>query len=200
MRILALDTCCGLFSIALIEDGKLLYFCEHSEPNQQSSLLLPYIEKGLKQTGLVFSDLTHLAVTIGPGSFTGIRIGLAAAQGIALHLKIPIIGVTTLEALAYKKNGEILVTIEAGRGQYYTQEFREEKPMSNPMLLTQEEIATYTSHQIYGALGDPKTLPEAQSVGFIAWDKISSGEEFTSPLPLYIREPDAVVRPKQANS
>ena len=191
MKLLAFDTCCGFFSLVLVDGSTVIYSYESTVMHEQSARLVAEIEKGLAACNLSYKDLTNIAVTIGPGSFTGIRIGLAAAQGLALALSIPIIGVTTLEALAFGKPGKVVATLDAGRSQYYCQRFTDGIGDS-PTLLSAEEILAASDYQVVGALGADKALPHAKSVAQAALAKIANNEVIPRPEPYYIREPDAV--------
>ena len=96
--------------------------------------------------GTTLAEIDRFAVTVGPGSFTGIRIGLATARGLALALKRPLIGLSTLEVLAAgvppsEREGSVLATLDAGRGRLYAQLFdRSLRALSEPEALTAEEL------------------------------------------------------------
>src|SRR5688500_6613854 len=128
MKILAFDTCCGSFSIAVLANDTIIASYEEKASNLQSKELMIKISEILLAHNLKYQDFEYIAVTNGPGSFTGIRIGIAAAQGISVVTNAPIIGVTTLEAFAYTSFGHAVVALDAGRGQYYYQEFLDKKP------------------------------------------------------------------------
>ena len=100
MRLLALDTATSACSAALWQDGTVL--ARHLQPmaRGQSEALLPMVAAVMAEAGLAFADLDLLAVTVGPGTFTGIRIGLAAARGLALATGLPLAGIATTEAVA----------------------------------------------------------------------------------------------------
>lgn len=87
--------------------------------------LIPLIEKVIASSGLSFPDLQKIAVTVGPGSFTGLRVGISAAKSMALALKIPVVGVSTLSALAAPHMGSqnILAAIDARHNNYFAQMF-----------------------------------------------------------------------------
>ena len=93
MICLAVNTANTLLSVALSRDGAVLWHFESTETRDQGNLLLQQAKQGLAGAGLGFSDLRLLAVTTGPGSFTGIRIGLAAMRGLSLAAKVPVLGV-----------------------------------------------------------------------------------------------------------
>ena len=99
--ILAIDSATGPCSVALWKGGRVAAYLENLKPSAQSAVLLPMIEEALKQNNIHYRDLSHIAATVGPGSFTGIRAGLAAARGIAFSAGIKSLGFTTLEVMAF---------------------------------------------------------------------------------------------------
>jgi tRNA threonylcarbamoyladenosine biosynthesis protein TsaB len=99
-RLLALDTSTSMMSIAILEDGKLLREAHiHAERNH-SLFLMPMIQELIQDMGMKLADLSGIAVGVGPGSYTGVRIGVTAAKTLAWTLKLPLIGVSSLEAMA----------------------------------------------------------------------------------------------------
>lgn len=98
MRLLAVDTALGGCSVALLEGEKVLAHIFEAMDRGHAERLAPMVAEAMR--GAEFSSLTHLAVTTGPGTFTGQRVGLAFMRGLRLTLKIPLTGVTTLEVLA----------------------------------------------------------------------------------------------------
>jgi len=129
----ALDTC----SAALWQDGRMLARTVVPGARDQAERLVPIVQETMRGARLAWSDLDRIAVTVGPGSFTGLRVGLAAARGFALAAKRPAIGVTTLAALAHsaKVEGALGVAIEAGRGEVYFQMFVGGAPVGQPESL-----------------------------------------------------------------
>lgn len=99
--ILSLDTATLVSSVALVSNEKLIAELTIQTKKTHSEMLMPHIEKILRLAGVKKTDLKLVAVSIGPGSFTGLRIGLATAKALAYALAIPLIGVSTLEALAF---------------------------------------------------------------------------------------------------
>lgn len=98
MKLLAVDTALGGCSVALLEGDKILAHIFEAMDRGHAERLAPMVDEAMR--GTEFSSLTHLAVTTGPGTFTGQRVGLAFMRGLRLALKIPLTGVTTLEAIA----------------------------------------------------------------------------------------------------
>ena len=122
MLILAFETTAKAGSVALLEDGKLLAESYQNTGLTHSQTLMVMAEDMLKQAGRTVADVTALAVAEGPGSFTGVRIGVAAAKGFAWGGEIPCYGVSTLEAMAVTLGaweGHICACMDARRNQVY---------------------------------------------------------------------------------
>lgn len=100
MRVLGIETSARRGSVALVEAGRLVRAASHAEPNAHAERTLPLVEQVLAEAGWTRSSLDRVVVGIGPGSFTGLRIGIALGQGIALGLGIPVVGVGSLRAMA----------------------------------------------------------------------------------------------------
>ena len=126
MKILAFDGTAKAASVALTEDGRLLGHYTVDNGLTQSELLLPMAENLLHSLKLSFSDVDLFATSVGPGSFTGVRIGVSLVKGLAFGRNIPCVGVSTLEALAenlYPLRGVIVPCMDARRGQVYSATF-----------------------------------------------------------------------------
>ena len=122
MKILALDSTAVVGSVALCEDTRMVAHYTLNTGNTHSQTLLPMIESALKCAEWEIDDLDLFAVSNGPGSFTGVRIGVATVKGLAFGKNIPCAGVSTLEALAYNLryfNGIICPVMNARRAQVY---------------------------------------------------------------------------------
>lgn len=127
MKILAFDGTAKAASVALIDDDRLLGHYTIDNGLTQSELLLPMAENLLQSLKLSFSDIDIFATSVGPGSFTGVRIGVSLVKGLAFGRNIPCVGVSTIEALAenlYPLRGIIVPCMDARRGQVYSATFR----------------------------------------------------------------------------
>ena len=127
MIILALDSTAVVASVALCDDKKLLCSYTVNAGNTHSETLLPMVESALKATNLTVDDIELFALSEGPGSFTGVRIGAATLKGLAFGSEKPCVEVSTLEALAYNlvgHKGLICPVMNARRSQVYTALFR----------------------------------------------------------------------------
>jgi tRNA threonylcarbamoyladenosine biosynthesis protein TsaB len=148
MNVLALDSACAACSAAVVRGGAVL--AERFQPMSRGHVeaLMPMVGEVLDRAGIGFDALDLVAVTVGPGSFTGLRAGLAAARGIALARALPLDGVTTLEAVAHAARAEaagrpVLVAIETRRADLYVQLFGPDgTARSAPAALLAEAAAT----------------------------------------------------------
>ena len=126
-RILSLETSTSICSVALHECGALLALAEIKEPGAHAEKLVLLVDEVFEKAGLNFRDLDAVAVSQGPGSYTGLRIGVSTAKGIAYGLDIPLIGINTLQAMAASQPlnpGEFVVAVlDARRKEVYTQSF-----------------------------------------------------------------------------
>jgi len=128
MRILGIDTAIPIASVALVEDGELIAEeivsskrCS-AETGNHAAIILPLIQALLDKTDSTIEELAGIAVSIGPGSFTGLRIGLATAKGIAYESGIPLVGVSTLHAQAARVehfDGLVCSVLDARKGEVY---------------------------------------------------------------------------------
>lgn len=142
MIILALDSTTGTCSVALADDGRVLASRSAAAERGQAEILMPMVEAVMAEAGLRFTDVARFAVTVGPGSFTGLRIGLAAARGMALASGRPLIGVTTFEAFAHgiptaeRAGRHLLVAVDSRRAEPYVQVFGPDlAPLTGPLAM-----------------------------------------------------------------
>jgi tRNA threonylcarbamoyladenosine biosynthesis protein TsaB len=146
MKLLAFETATEACSVALWIDGQVRERFEVA-PRRHAELALPWAEALLVEAGIAKSQLDVVAVGRGPGAFTGVRLAIAMAQGIALALDRPIVGVSTLAALAMQAKGErILAAIDARMGEVYLGAF--ERRADGMHLLVNEVVAKPASAAI----------------------------------------------------
>lgn len=123
--LLAIESSAKTASVGVVRDGVVLAEAFQNNGLTHSKTVLPMVEEILKTSGCTLPDLDAIAVAAGPGSFTGLRIGVAAAKGLALAAEKPCIGVSTLAATAYNvADGFVCVAMDARAGQVYTALFR----------------------------------------------------------------------------
>src|SRR5712664_1357097 len=128
MLILAIDTALDACAAGVLDTDAARLIALESQPMKRghAEALMPLIARIIRQAGIAFADLDRIAVTTGPGSFTGLRVGLSAARGIALAANKPVVGVTTLTAYAapiVSQNGEhpVISAIDARHDHVYFQ-------------------------------------------------------------------------------
>lgn len=127
MKILAVDTSATAASVAVAEENKLIGEFSINTALTHSQTLMPMVEELLKNTGLSVNDIDAVAVNAGPGSFTGVRIGVAAVKGIAFPKNLPCVSVSTLESMAYNMLGNdciVCSVMDARCSQVYNALFR----------------------------------------------------------------------------
>lgn len=126
MKILALETSAKSVSVAVVENGAVLASAYQNMGLTHSVTLMPLLDSMLKNAGLTAKDMSLIAVAAGPGSFTGLRIGVSAAKGLAWALELPCCGVSTLEAMAENARafeGTVICAMDARRQQIYNAVF-----------------------------------------------------------------------------
>lgn len=209
MYILGVDTTQAACSAAIYDTSsqRICARIWQEMPRGHAEALPGMLTDVLKQADLSFSDIGKLATTIGPGSFSGVRIGLAAARGFALALDLPLVGINSLEAIAAGvenfQDKIIMAACDARRGEIYVQIFANGQPTSPPQLLNIDEacsLASETGAEIVGTasemlgqlnndltLSAAPALPDAAIISQLASDRASQG-----PVqPLYLRKADA---------
>jgi tRNA threonylcarbamoyladenosine biosynthesis protein TsaB len=126
-HILSIETSTSICSVAIHEQGELLALAEIKEPGAHAEKLLLLVDEVFEKAGLSFGDLDAVAVSQGPGSYTGLRIGVSTAKGIAYALEIPLIGINTLQAMAASQpvapGDYVVAVLDARRKEVYTQTF-----------------------------------------------------------------------------
>ncbi|HWX90581.1 MAG TPA: tRNA (adenosine(37)-N6)-threonylcarbamoyltransferase complex dimerization subunit type 1 TsaB [Rhizomicrobium sp.] len=210
MKILAVDTALGACSAALLDGDKILAHSFEAMDRGHAERLAPMVEETMKQAGMAFAALERLAVTTGPGTFTGQRVGLAFMRGLRLALKRPLAGLTTLEAIAAAamnetKKTKAAVIHDARREEAYLLLQDGERTMQQPVVLPFQDaiarIRAFGPCALAGtgaamakeSLGGDFTLssirqPDALWVARLAQKRTPAKE---APGPLYLRAPDA---------
>ena len=193
MLILAADTSLPLLSVALLNDAALLGTLALEGKGSRNEKLLPAIDWLLTESGIDRRAVELFAVTRGPGSFTGVRIGLATIQGLALALGRPVCAMSTHEAIAFGEAGRVWITDDAGRGELYVSEFDEGVELSAP-------------HLGVAAAGRVLHIPVAiEEVNVAArcarraldLERRGLGESYRDVTPIYVRLAEAEVKLQQ---
>lgn len=143
-RVLAVDAALSACSVAVLVDGDVAAQRFEAMARGHAERLLPMVREAMAAASLGFESLDLIAVTIGPGHFTGLRVGLAAAQGLSLALNLPLAGVTTLEAIAAAAApgaAPLAVALESKRADLYLQVFAAGRALAGPIAATPELLA-----------------------------------------------------------
>ena len=212
MKCLAINTAGKILSIAIVEDDNLLYLFEEEERRGQGNNLIGYIEKALNEVKLEVADIDLMAVVTGPGSFTGIRVGISAMRGYSLATKIPVIGISAFDMFEDIEIGKInIIAIESWREELYFA-FKDEKgkDIVDAVNISPNNILSYLENNdlfgkefvISGDAGEKlrDVLPNAEfidcsninsfNVAKIAIDKKIKVEVIEKPTPYYLRPAD----------
>ncbi len=185
--LLAFDTSAAHCAAAVLCGDRITASRHEPMEKGQAERLIPMLEELLAEAGLSWADLTALAVGTGPGNFTGVRIAVAAARGLALSLSIPAIGVTRLEALAYGLPRPLWVVEDARRGEVYAQRF---DSIDSTAKLTRLDALSPDAPVAGNALPDALvSLPVAEAIARVAATRSATPQP--RPAPFYLRGADA---------
>lgn len=213
MKCLGVNTSNTVLSVALTDGAHTLFSFETDETRNQGNMLLSHIKQALAETQITFADLDLLAVATGPGSFTGIRIGLAAMRAIAMASGKPLCGISSFELFEVRREGLVnVIAIESWREELYFQAsddqgktliapvnesppdfVRRLKAVSQPLILSGD-----------GAAKMQPFLPKAEVVltdraaavaARLALEKQGQGVVFERPVPFYLRPADVTLTP-----
>ena len=198
MIVLAIDTA-AVFDSGI---GKLLGRVSETIGRGHAERLMAMIDEALVEANLSLTDIGRIGVTVGPGSFTGIRVGVAAARGLALALGVECVGVSTLEVLAQttsETDKPVLAAINAHRDEVYAQGFQAGVPVGEPLLLELDDYlarAAVAGTVLVGSASalavdrNAETGPDHYPIEIVA--RISATAKAQGkPKPLYLRGPDA---------
>lgn len=213
--LLAIDTAFERCSAGLLDlrSGVIVGRAEPEIGKGHAERLMGVVDAVLESASTGYEDIAKLAVTVGPGSFTGLRVGVSAARGLALALGVPAIGVTTLEALAAPHVGcgkPILSVLDAKRGEVYAALFSAdgallEAPRALPPQALRAFVAGFAGDRTIGLVGTgaaiaaavlhpraSEVLTDEARVDIAALARLAAGREpGVPPRPLYLRAADA---------
>ncbi len=217
IRTLSIETSTEVCSVAVHEEGQLLAYAESRRQKSHSSLLVPMVDQLLANSKIQKTELSAIAVSKGPGSYTGLRIGTSTAKGLCYALDIPLIAIDTLQAMALEASQHlqlpsyIIPLIDARRAEAYSQVFDHHMAMiSEPSAVILDE-ASFTeldqsNHQVFVGDGAAKAkgllgrrdnasfwghiLPSAKYIGLLAVQSYHRDqfEDLAYFEPFYLKE------------
>lgn len=202
--LLAFDTATPTVSVALHDGDDVVAELVGDQPMRHGEQLAPLVDRVLRETGLVRQDLTAVAVGVGPGPFTGLRVGLVTARTLGFVLDIPVYGVCTLDVLAVEAVdtgsvvGGFVVATDARRKEVYLASYDADGArLDGPVVDRPATLATEAQVVGEGAVLHPDAFPHGcrpvrPGAGWLARTVADERAELRDPDPLYLRRPDAV--------
>ena len=194
MIVLALDTALGACQAAVLDGDRLLAAMSEPMERGHQERLGPLVQETMRSAGVGFQALDRIAVVVGPGSFTGVRVGLAFAKGLSLALDIPCVGIGSMEALASETSGIAAAVIDAPRGQRYLQLFKDGTALAPPEALLAEDEPARTAVLAQGPVarvGPAAEGPAFPDITAVARMAAKRPAPEGRPAPIYLRPPDA---------
>jgi len=224
MKILGIDTATPILALGIVDDEKVLSEIRFNAGQTHAQLLLPSIEKVLKDADLELEDLNGIALSIGPGSFTGLRIGLATAKGLCFASGKPLLTVPTLDGLVYFNRTlpyPLVPVLDAKKNEVYSAVYNSREGVleriSDYWVLSAEKlVAKIPEEVIFLGLGlevfqdrlkelcgekahflaGERNLPSGSSIAFLGLEKFrrSEFEDLEKAEPLYLRSSEAELK------
>lgn len=205
MKVLVIDTALGACTVGAFDGDRPLAVRSEVMSKGHAERIGGLVRDAVAEAGEAlggFAALARIGVTVGPGSFTGLRVGLSFAQGLGAALDIPVVGVSTLQALAWSRDvgsGLTAAVIDARRGQVYLQTFRDGVPETPAEAVALETARTLVADTPFQFAGSGAGLIAEVAVEFpvnptaaaLAALTIAADPAEAPPSPLYLRAPDA---------
>ncbi|GGT61183.1 tRNA (adenosine(37)-N6)-threonylcarbamoyltransferase complex dimerization subunit type 1 TsaB [Streptomyces purpureus] len=207
MLLLAVDTATPAVTVALHDGETVVAQSSQVDARRHGELLLPAVHRVLTEAGRTLDAVTGVVVGVGPGPYTGLRVGLMTANTFASVLGVPVHGLCTLDGLAYASGIEepFVVATDARRKEVYWARYegfrtRVGEPAVDRPADIAEQVAGVPAVGA-GAVLYPEVFPDARApehqsaaaLAALAAERLKAGESFLEPLPLYLRRPDAQV-------
>ncbi|MFH9230106.1 tRNA (adenosine(37)-N6)-threonylcarbamoyltransferase complex dimerization subunit type 1 TsaB [Streptomyces lydicus] len=209
MLLLALDTATPAVTVALHDGSGILAESRQVDARRHGELLLPAVDRVLGEAGRKLDEVSEIVVGVGPGPYTGLRVGLVTAATFGAVLDVPVHGLCTLDGLAYASGltEPFVVATDARRKEVYWARYADARTrLTEPAVDRPADLADQVAGVpavgagalLYDTVftGVRREGPEHQSaaaLAALAAEKLAAGEELLPPRPLYLRRPDAQV-------
>ncbi|WP_151771745.1 tRNA (adenosine(37)-N6)-threonylcarbamoyltransferase complex dimerization subunit type 1 TsaB [Streptomyces abyssomicinicus] len=207
MLLLALDTATPAVTVALHDGTDVVASSGQVDARRHGELLLPAVDRVLAAAGTGLDAVTGIVVGVGPGPYTGLRVGLMTADTFGMALGVPVHGVCTLDGLAFAADldGPFVVATDARRKEVYWARYADSRTrLTDPAVDRPADIAEQVAGVPAvgaGALLYPDAFPDvhgpehvsAAALASLAAERLARGEDLAAPRPLYLRRPDAQV-------
>lgn len=205
--LLAMDTATPMTTVALVRDDEVLAERQHVDARRHAEVLSSFVREVVLEAGCALQDVSAVVVGVGPGAFTGLRVGLVTARTLGMALEVPVHGVVTLDAMAFAHGGvePFAVVTDARRREvfwatYTNASTRLRGPFVGP---PGEAVSEIGEAPVVGAASTPfadqfpharePQLPSAGAMARFAGQQLAAGRTLLAPDPLYLRRPDVSV-------
>lgn len=186
--LLAFDATAGRCAVAVFDDARCVIERSDAMTRGHAERLFPLIDESLAAAGLTYSDISAIAVCTGPGNFTGARIGVAAARGLALSLGAPSVGVARFDAAAEGTVGEICIRLEARGGAAHLAKYRDGGALGPAETVHADDIAAFVG-------ATPVLMADAadlSAIAKVALRRLTAGD-VPRPAPRYLKPANAAL-------
>jgi tRNA threonylcarbamoyl adenosine modification protein YeaZ len=195
--LLSIDSSLGTSVAVVSPEGKILHEANSEDPRAHAELIGQLLTECFSETGVTPGDITHVVMGVGPGPFTGLRVGMAAATAFSLSRGVPLLPVVSHDALGFVTAGDSVVVTDAKRGEVAYSVYG-----VSPEFTRLVGPALCTPDQLDLELGEAVSLPRntagfvsAGALALVAHTMMASGVAFAPPSPIYLRAPDVGVTP-----
>ncbi|MFK7744917.1 MAG: tRNA (adenosine(37)-N6)-threonylcarbamoyltransferase complex dimerization subunit type 1 TsaB [Roseobacter sp.] len=185
--ILGFDTASGHCAVSIVQGERILAETVEDMRKGQAERLMGIVTQTLNDASVTLDQLEGIGVGVGPGNFTGIRIAVSAARGLALGLGVPSIGISAFDALQLGFTGSCTTTVDARQNQIYVQDFEDNGAGTAPRLVGLDQFAA--RYPVIGVGGMSAKYPVAVAIALLAAKRLEGPQ--ARPAPLYIRPADA---------
>lgn len=185
MKILIIDSCSEKLLVVAINGESIAVRTSIAGGKKHNSLLLPFVDEVLKELNIAIKDIEYIAAVVGAGSFTGIRLGVTTANGLAFATGAKRVAMNAFESLAYNSSNGLLIAIDAKHGNYYGAEYSQGKEIA---------VGNYTNEDLDNFKGEVVIWDGVHNIKNIiecVLSKINNGEFVDAFVPMYLKKSQA---------